>query len=267
MKEKIFTILNDSQIVCTIWDNVEKPIGVIQIIHGIYDNMKTYNRFARFMNKNGYIVFGIDRPKCNTHPTCPDMFDKAVKLQMKIMNYLIAQYKLPLFLFGFGYGGFITQSILQKTNTATAGVCLAGTGKYPRPLLFIAKIYAWICAKIFGPSAPANILNRLSVGKNRAKSTIKCTHGFYVALLRGIEKIRPETRYNTPILMISGANSTISMNSRFSRALYNAYRDNGITRLTLIIYPDLSDSMLMQVNFGEMARDILDFFNYTATTN
>ena len=97
MKEKIFTILNDSQIVCTVWDNVKKPIGVIQIIHGIYDNMKTYNRFARFMNKNGYIVFGIDRPKCNTHPTCPDMFDKAVKLQMKIMNYLIAQYKLPYF--------------------------------------------------------------------------------------------------------------------------------------------------------------------------
>ena len=183
------------------------------------------------------------------------------------MNYLIGQYKLPLFLFGFGYGGFITQSILQKSNTATAGVCLAGTGKYPKPLLFITKIYAWICTKIFGESAPANVLNRLSAGKNRAKGAIKCTYGFYLALLRGIEKIKPETQYNTPILMISGANTTLSMNSRFSRALYNAYRDNGITRLTLIIYPDLSDNMLMQMNFGEMAHDILDFFNYTATTD
>ena len=267
MKEKTFTILNDSQIVCTIWDNVKKPIGVIQIIHGIYDNMKTYNRFARFMNKNGYIVFGTDRPKCNTNPTCPNMFDKSVKLQMKIMNYLIGQYKLPLFLFGFGYGGFITQSILQKSNTATAGVCLAGTGKYPKPLLYLAKADAWICAKIFGSSAPAKLLNRLSVGKHRAKGMIKCTNGFYLALFRGIEKIHPETRFNTPILMISGANSTLAMNSRFSRALYNTYRDNGIMRITLIIYPELSDNMLMQMNFGEMAHDILDFFNYASDSN
>ena len=267
MKEKIFTVLNDAQIVCTIWDKVKKPIGVIQIIHGIYDNMQTYSRFAEFMNKNDYIVFGTNRAHCHANANCPNMFDKSVKLQMKIMNYLAQHYRLPIFIFGYGYGGFITQSILQKSNTPTAGVCLAGTGKYPKVLLWLVICFTWICTKLFGANAPANILNRIVAGKHRAAGKIKCTYGFYLALLRGINSIKPDPQFDTPILMISGAHDTAAMNSRFSRALYNAYRDNGIMRLTMIIYPDTSDNLLLQTNFGTIPKDILDFFNYNIATN
>ena len=267
MKEKIFTVLNEAQILCTIWDNVRKPIGVIQIIHGIYDNMQTYQRFAEFMNKNGYIVFGTNRALCPKIATCPNSFDRAVKLQMKIMNYLVQHYRLPLFIFGYGYGGFITQSILEKSNIPTAGVCLAGTGKYPKILLRFIILFTWICTKLFGVNAPANIFNRISAGKHRSQGQIKCTYGFYLALLRGIINIKPETQFDTPILMITDAHETAVMNARFSRALYNAYRDNGMMRLTLIIYPDTCDNLLIEMNFGTIPKDILDFFNRNQTTN
>ena len=261
MKERVFTVLNDSKIICAVWDDVKKPVGVIQIIHGIYDNIKTYNRFARFMNKNGYIVFGTSRALDSRETDCPRTFDKSVKLQIKIMNFLSNQYKLPVFLFGYGYGGFITQSILQKSDIPAAGVCLAGTGKYPTIILQIATLFAWVCTKLFGANAPATILNRISMGAHRARNGIKCTNGFYLELFRGLRTIKPDPAFDTPILMISGANDTHSANAQFSRALYDAYRDNGIMRVSLIIYPDTCDNLLLEMNYGSMLKDIVDFFN------
>ena len=267
MKEKTFTVLNDSQIICAVWDNVTKPVGIIQIIHGIYDNIKTYNRFAKFMNKNGYIVFGTDRPSYEKEYAHPRMFDKAVKLQMNMMNYLYNKYHLPVFLFGYGYGGFITQSILQKSAVPAAGVCLTNTRKYPYIILRIATLFAWVCTKVFGANAPANLLTRMIVGKRKLHTTPACTHGFFLALFRGIETIKPYAPFDTPVLMISGAHNSFATNPQFSRALYKAYQDNGITQVTMIIYPDISDNLLLEMNFGSMSGEILNFLNSANTGN
>ena len=267
MKEKTFTVTNDIQVVCAIWDNVKKPIGIIQIIHGICDNIKTYNRFAKFMNQNGYIVFGADRPPCGHHGDYPCSFEKSVRLQMNIMNYLVGKYNLPVLIFGYGYGGIVTQSILQKSSAPAAGVCLANTGKYPTFVLNVTEFFAWCCAKIFGKNAPANILNRLTFGKRRIQSNINCTYGFYVSLFRGIKAITPDAAFDTPILMISGAGDSYATNPRFSHALYNAYRDNGIMNVTMMVYPDANDDLFLEMNFGKMPDDILDFFKYVITTD
>ena len=267
MKEKIFTITDNSQALCAIWDNVKNPIGVIQIIHGIYDGIKTYDRFAKFMNKHGYIVFGTDRPPCAQGNDCPGLFDKSVRLQIRIMNYLSGRYNLPIFLFGYGYGGIITQSILQQSDIPTAGVCLSNTGKYPAFLLDLASAFAWICVKLFGPHAPANLLNFFVLGKRRLHKAQKCTYAFYQELFRGIKSIQPESSFNTPILMISNAHDSFATNPRFSRALYDAYRNNGIMHITLIVYPDKNDNLLLEMNFGTMTTDILDFLGHAKPYN
>lgn len=267
MKEKTFTVTNGSRVICAIWDNVQNPIGIIQIIHGIYDNIKIYRRFAEFMNHNGYIVFGSDRLLHKKEHACPHSFEDSVKLQMNLMQYLYNKYGLPIFLFGYGYGGLITQSILQKSEMPAAGVCLANTGKYPRLILYIATMFTWACAKIFGKNAPANVLTHIVVGKRRLHDVPKCSHGFFLALFRGIMNIRPEPKFNTPILMISGAHNTFATNPQFSRALYNKYRNNGITQITMIIYPDIDDNLLLEMNFGTISDDILDFFKHAKSYN
>ena len=186
---------------------------------------------------------------------------------MNIMNYLVGKYNLPVLIFGYGYGGIVTQSILQKSSAPAAGVCLANTGKYPTFVLNVTEFFAWCCAKIFGKNAPANILNRLTFGKRRIQSNINCTYGFYVSLFRGIKAITPDAAFDTPILMISGAGDSYATNPRFSHALYNAYRDNGIMNVTMIVYPDANDDLFMEMNFGKMPDDILDFFKYAITTD
>lgn len=267
MKDKTFTLIKDVQIICTVWDNVKKPIGVIQIIHGIYDKIETYDRFAKLMNKNGYIVFGTKHQSCKCDKEKLCYFDKSVDIQTNIMKHLVARYNLPLFLFGYGYGAIITQSILQQSTIPTAGICLANTGQYPTALINIATFFAWFCTKIFGEDAPAKILNRLSFGKRRLRSAPKCTYGFYLSLFRGIKTIKPYAPFDTPMLMISGAHDSFATNPCFSRSLYNAYRDNGIMHITMIIYPDKNDNLLMEMNFGTMPNDILDFFKSTQSSN
>ena len=44
-----------------IWDEVENPIGTIQIIHGLVEYHGRYHETAEYLNKNGFIVF------CNDH--------------------------------------------------------------------------------------------------------------------------------------------------------------------------------------------------------
>lgn len=267
MKDKIFTVTNDIRVVCAIWDNVKKPIGVIQIIHGIHDSIQTYDRFAKFMNKNGYIVFGMCRPQCNKKNNSPCSFDKSVELQSSIMQHLVNKYQLPLFLFGYGYGGIITQSILQTSQIPAAGVCMADTGKYPIFLLNMAIMFSWICGKLFGKYATANILNRIALGRRKLHSGPKCTYDFYLSLFRGIKTIKPYAPFDTPILMICGPHDSFATSPSFCRALYNAYRDNGIMQVTMIVYPDRNDNLFMEMNFGTMPNDILDFLRTAVINN
>ena len=44
---------NDFQI----WNNVKQIRGVVQIICHIGCDVNQYNRFAKFLNKNGYVVW------------------------------------------------------------------------------------------------------------------------------------------------------------------------------------------------------------------
>ncbi|MCR8613151.1 MAG: lysophospholipase [Mycoplasma sp.] len=43
-----------------IWDDVKKPTGVMQIVHGSAEHAKRYDDFAKFLNKNNIIVYAMD---------------------------------------------------------------------------------------------------------------------------------------------------------------------------------------------------------------
>ena len=44
-----------------IWRNDElPPMGIVQISHGLTDHIDRYDRFARFLCENGYVVCGND---------------------------------------------------------------------------------------------------------------------------------------------------------------------------------------------------------------
>jgi alpha-beta hydrolase superfamily lysophospholipase len=262
MKNKIFTTSDNARLMCATWDNVSNPIGVIQIVHGVFDCAATYDKFAHFLNQNGYIVFSTDISLSKK----PRTFESAVNQEIDIMRHLNIKYDLPLFLIGYGYGGFIVQSMLQNIDTESAGVCLIKSGRHARWKLKMAQLIAHIGMRIYGADATARIVNFFT--RRHCGHTQKApigTYGFYASLLDGLIKLDKKSNYENPILIICGPNDYGTPSVRLSRALYNSYANNDLTHTMLLMYPDVRDRMLMEINCGAIGDDILSFFNDTNT--
>ena len=262
MTNKIFTTRDNSRLMCAIWDDVDNPVGVVQIIHGIFDKISTYDKLATFLNNNGYIVFGVDKYLSKN----PRTFERAVSQESDIMQYLITKYELPIFLIGYGYGGFIARYVSQKYDSQISGTCLIKSGIQNRLIIRIARILTRLGSTIFGSHTNIKIMNfirRTHCGHTQ-KSPM-CTYEFCYSLFDGLIKLDTNTKYTKPVLIISGATEHDSATLQFSRALYNAYRGDDLENTTLLIYPDAQNRLLMEMNCGQIQGDILSFLNNTNT--
>lgn len=298
MKEIKFNARDGKILMCSLWDNVPHPVGVVQIIHGMDEHVMRYDRFAIFLNKHGYIVFGDDhRAHGRTAGVVTnigktngerDLFTATVDDEIEITKYLRRKYKLPVLLFGHSYGSFITQRIIQEPNLAAAGACLSGSAKYPLALLAPMATTAFIGMKLFGPDAPARFLEYFSPIRGRTmrgdsrltRDTVQVaahdadpmraqyfSYGFYYSLFKNLIKLSGYANQKLPMLIISGGRDMVSLNGRFANSLYRMYRAGGVENLTFIIYPGARHELLMETNFAQVQRDVLKFFNSVVRIN
>lgn len=290
MNTVVLAARDGTQLVCSLWDDVRCPIGVVQIIHGMDEHVSRYDRFARYMNQNGYIVFGDDHrahgrtagapQNIGKTGNTPDLFMAIVSDELAILKYLKNKYDLPVLVFGHSYGSFITQRLMQETNLAAAGVCLSGSAKYPHGMLRIAAATAWIGEHMFGRDAPARAIElfmpirRAHAGKYltrdqhqialRNADPMRARHfsyGFYYSLFRNLLQLTGTADRKIPLLIISGSRDIVSQNSRLAMSLYRTYRAQNLNHLTIIIYPDARHELLMDTNYADVQRDVLEFFN------
>lgn len=260
MTNKIFTTSDNSRIMCSIWDNVLNPVGVVQIIHGIFDKISTYDKLARFLNRNGYIVFGVDKTLSKNTRT----FERAASQEIDIMQYLHNKYALPIFVIGYGYGGFVAQSVLQGSKIPATAVCLIKSGRHNRWAMKVARVTMRICAWFYGRHSNVKIINLFARRHcGMIQQSPMCTYEFCESLFDGLAKLDTAIQSENPIMIISSGFEHDMPNACFSRALYDTYRNNDMTKTTFVIYPDMENKMLMEMNCGRIQGDILSFFNDT----
>lgn len=270
MKEHVLVTRDGKKLVCTVWENATKPVGVVQIIHGIGEHPRRYDRLAKYLNRHGYIVFGDEHRAFELDSTGDkntDLFDITVDDELEITEYLKNKYSLPVLLFGHGYGSFITQAIMERTDLCTAGVCLANSARYPEWLLAFARAIAWTGEKLWGANAPARFIeffapmsrNFDSERQNNRRTAL--SYGFYFSLFKNLMKLTGNACPLTPLLIISGSQDLITMNSRLSLSLYREYQAHGMQNLTFIIYPAARHELLLDANYKDVQRDILEFFD------
>ena len=262
MKETIFTTTDGQKLACVIWDTVKNPVGVVQIIHSIDEHIRRYDNFAKYLNKNGYIVFGNDhRVNGKTGGIGQDdIFMSIVNDEIQILEYLKSKYKLSVFLFGHSYGSFITQRVMECSDLCAAGVCISDSAQFPLWFLRLGAMIAWVGAKLRGPNAPAKLLEHFSPIRDTIH-TEYFSYGFYYSLFHNLIQISYNVNCNMPILIISGGADLVSRNASLVGGLYKAYQAHNIENLTVIIYPDVRHELLTELNYPDIQRDILDFFN------
>lgn len=111
--------------------------GIVQIAHGMAEHAERYDRFARFLCKEGFIVYANDHRGHGKsagsidglgYLADEDGFDLLVQ-DMKTLSSIIKNDNpyLPLFLFGHSMGSFAAQRYLMLEGIDLKGLILSGS--------------------------------------------------------------------------------------------------------------------------------------------
>lgn len=286
MKQVKFIAKDGKKIICSLWDEVKAPKAVVQLVHGMNEHVKRYDRFAKFLNAHGYIVFGDDHrahgrtassiSSIGTTDGEQDLFSVSLSDELEIANFLRKKYKKPLFLFAHSYGSFIGQAMLDR-NINVKAVCLSGTAKFSKTFLWFSKSVAWLGCKFFGKDSNAIIIemfspirdiNNLSRDKNevakyKKDSFVKkhFSYGFYYSLFSNQLKLMGSANVDTPILIIVGSQDSVNDNAKLAKRLFKIYKKQGVKKLRINVYPEARHELLNELNYQEVQNDVLNFFD------
>ncbi len=234
-----------SHVNISILNNPQCPIGIVLIIPGMREDIAQYVRFADFLGQNSYSVIGMTYPTNSTNNH--DIFIYTATAARKIVKQLKEKYKLPVFVFGHGYGGFIARKLLMSRHLCSGGVCLSGVAKYPHIALRSARNITWILMRLLGPHATAF-----------QTYTKRISYMFIFSMLNHITKLSTRVPTNTPLLIIGGGGH---INERMVTALYKNYRTQELHNLTLLLYPGARGNLLFGDNYSDVQSGVLDFLN------
>ena len=99
---------NDLELNTYIFDDVENPKAVVLVVHGMQEHCLRYVDFAKFLNKNGYIVVMSDL-RGHGHTAISkerlgygekDIFNETLQDQLNILSYINETYNLPIYQIG-----------------------------------------------------------------------------------------------------------------------------------------------------------------------
>ncbi len=252
------------------WTEVEQPVGVVQIVHGMAEHAGRYEKYARFLNERGYVVVADDHrghgyTDLHTLGYCAgDMFADTVADEGEICKHYRAKYaKLPYFLFGFSYGSFIAQSFLASYGDLIDGVVIAGSNHKKDFEVYLGSFVAWL-ARLFGRAKkPAKLLEKLSFGayekqfedgewlsvdqeNNEAYradplSGFACSYRFYADFFRGLRKLytkkyKEALPKSLPVLLLSGENDPVGEQGKGVKRLYSFYQKAGMERAYMKLF-------------------------------
>ncbi len=123
----------------TAWDNVENPVGVIQIIHGMNSYSKRHAQLAEYFNKQGYIVYAGDLVEHGGTRTVPHNdilhidskkgIEKLIESPKKLSIWIKEQHSdLKHIMYGHSLGAAILRYLLAKDYMKYDGAIISGTG-------------------------------------------------------------------------------------------------------------------------------------------
>ena len=228
-----FESLEGQQIFVHKWlEEGESPRGVVQIAHGMAEHSGRYERFARELVKNGYIVYAHDhRGHGRTAGLAGEMghfsddngWNLVVEDMYQLTGIIREEYPdLPIFLFGHSMGSLLSRDYISKYGQLLTGVILAGTVGDPGFAGRVGTFLARLERKLMGTRKRSVLINKLSFGgynktfqpartefdwlsrdKNEVDNYIDdpycgnpCSTGFYYDLLSGIQSINKMDNIN-----------------------------------------------------------------------
>lgn len=211
---------------CFLWDNVNRPVGVVQIIIDIDEIPQQYDGFARFLNRGGYIVYA--NSMCSKNKLAD-----LILQENQTTNKLHSQFKCPIYVFGNGIGAIVARHLVNKSGLTYAGICVSCPCPQSKIRITSTFIMKWIFRKK-KPDLQFDVA-RYMISDECRKCPVR------------------------PMLVIGGCDDMRTLNTKLSDSVYNAYRMQDIHNLTMIIYPDLKNVNPCKIGWTQIQNDVLEF--------
>lgn len=146
----------------------EKPICILQIVHGMSEYIDRYDDFARFMAGKGILVVGDDHlghglsvkeGELRGYFCKEDAATVLVRDEHRLKKMMQEEYPgVPYIILGHSMGSFILRNYLMRYGSGIDGAVIMGTGMHPRRMV----IFAWMLATLISIFAgPKHICRRL----------------------------------------------------------------------------------------------------------
>lgn len=269
--------------------------AVVQVEHGAAEHALRYERLARVLNKQGYVVYADDhRGHWKTAGTMekagicgPDGWNWMVKDARQLTDIIKENHpELPVFLFGHSMGSMMAQQYIQNWGEELAGVIICGsTGismvdaavvpmaeaaaqgeAADQPSELFAGLFASVNAPFEPVKTPFDWLSRDEAEVQKyiddPWSGFMFTNGMTYEFVKGMVNLfDPENEAripkNLPVYVISGEMDPVGANNGVM-VLVNRYKDElGIGDVSYRIYPGARHEILNETNRDEVHSDIV----------
>ena len=271
--------------------SAERPVGIVQLSHGMAEHVLRYDGFANYLNGLGYTVFGDDH-RCfgQTDSALPgytegNNWEGTLSDLAELTDRYKDAYGLPVFLFAHSYGSFLGQAYLQRYGEKIDGAILCGSDKLSTLSTGFGSAVAKIGCAFQGRKAPANLVKKLTFDvyeKKLGGSMISslpeevkryeedegcgmvCSYGFYDSFFAGANKLYKKEglekiRKDLPLLLVAGALDPVGQYGAGMKKLYKMYRSLGIKDVTLRLFEGARHEILNDVSREEALSLIGEF--------
>jgi alpha-beta hydrolase superfamily lysophospholipase len=265
------------EVACYRWPAIGKPVGIVQISHGMGEHSLRYGDLAGFLNQAGFHVYANDhRGHGSTASTTGALGDfgiggwDALVEDMATLTRVAREreHGLPVILLGHSMGSFATQAYLLDHSDLIAAAVLSGSAAVDK-LQMSSSGDADLTAinREFEPArTPFDWLSRDSAEVDKYIADPLCGFGVIArsmatmaaASQRIIDPAQlARIRKDLPIWIMAGDKDPINHNLEWLRPVAERYRAAGIKDVTEKYYRDGRHEMFNETNRAEVYRDLL----------
>ncbi|AIS59656.1 alpha/beta hydrolase [Listeria ivanovii] len=282
-----------------IWNEVENPVGIVQIVHGMAEHGARYGHFAERLNQAGFIVIADDHrgfgKSANDEAYLGHLdentgFKDMLQDEAMVKDYLMTTYPgLPYFLFAHSMGSFLIRTFITKYEAD--GVILSGSGLQSDSLLkmgqlitaqrikkdamkrsgFLNKLAFWGYNKPFNENHRFSWLTRDPAVYQAYEEDPFCgpvvgTTGFFHNLLEAVKVSQQMETYRSvpkklPILLLSGSDDPVGHFGKDTPKIALALEKAGVEDVTYKIYEHARHELVNELCKETVFQDVITWMN------
>lgn len=163
-------------------DKYDKPVGVIQIAHGMIDHIERFNEMAMYFADRGYVVAGNDHLGHGDSVASKDdwgYFDDSVSPDESAMYLILDMHRLtrimkkkfpelPYIIMGHSMGSYMLRRYLMKYGSDVDAAVILGTGNQSMAVVEAGILAAKAVLRAKGDRYRSKVLSKLMFGTYNA---------------------------------------------------------------------------------------------------